>query len=82
MNTPLEPIVPTEEGKRRYPPDGVYRAPEGLFTAPVSDVCTCTPECAQPCLGEGGCECLACSLLAVVHYHDGHPGPQESADAH
>lgn len=77
MKPLLEPIVPTAEGKRRYPPDGIYHAPEGLFTEPASDVCTCTDDCSIPCMGEGGCECMACSLLAVVHCHDGNPGPQE-----
>lgn len=43
--------TPTEEGKIRFPPDGIYD------TAP----CTCsTAACNRPCKGECGCE--ACHL--------------------
>ena len=37
---------PTEEGKRRYPPDGKY---EG-------NPCTCVKTRPVPCIGECGCE--------------------------
>lgn len=37
---------PTDEGKRRYPTDGMY---EG-------QPCTCTADCQYGCKGECGCE--------------------------
>ncbi len=42
--------LPTEEGKRRWPPDGLYE------NAP----CTCKPECHEPC--KGRCGCQACHV--------------------
>jgi hypothetical protein len=44
---------PTEEGKKRYPPDGVYDG---------HDVCTCLPECPADCNGlkPSRCGCAAC----------------------
>jgi hypothetical protein len=45
-----EPKQPTEEGKRRYEPDGLY---EGL-------PCTCKDSCPYDCKGQCGCEaCLS-----------------------
>jgi hypothetical protein len=41
---------PTEEGKKRYPPDGIYDDGAGPF------VCTCKPECPPACKGKCGCE--------------------------
>jgi hypothetical protein len=41
---------PTEEGLRRYPPDGRY---EGV-------PCTCKPTCQYNCKGE--CGCAACRM--------------------
>lgn len=38
--------VPTEEGKRRWEPDGYYDG----------DPCTCKPECPAACKGQCGCE--------------------------
>ena len=39
---------PTEEGKKRFPPNGLYE------TFP----CTCKPECPDPC--KDSCKCPAC----------------------
>uniref|UniRef100_A0A6M3LI05 Uncharacterized protein n=1 Tax=viral metagenome TaxID=1070528 RepID=A0A6M3LI05_9ZZZZ len=51
---------PTEEGKRRFSPDGIYK---GEFTneedSDFWEVCTCSSECPNPCKGQ--CECKACS---------------------
>jgi hypothetical protein len=49
--------MPTEEGYRRYPPDGCYIAtddPEDIYS------CTCSKECPRPCKGKCGCE--ACDV--------------------
>ncbi len=40
---------PTAEGKRRWPPDGIYG-----MTDPQP--CTCKPECNDPRKGECGCQ--------------------------
>ena len=45
--------IPTKEGVRRYPPSGLFN--------PYADpndatVCTCVPDCADPCLGQCGCQ--------------------------
>jgi len=42
--------TPTNEGKRRHPPDGFY------FN--TGSACTCKPVCPKPC--KGGCGCRAC----------------------
>ena len=43
---------PTEEGKKRYSPDGYYRDhPTDGERYP----CLCTEECMRPCKGECGC---------------------------
>ncbi|MBP1151383.1 MULTISPECIES: hypothetical protein [Methylocaldum] len=52
---------PTDEGKKRYPPNGLYQAK--YMTQPHA--CTCTAECTDPCDGED-CGCSACLAL-----HDG-----------
>ena len=44
---------PTEEGKRRYEPDGLYTV-NGNATP-----CTCVSACPTAC--KGGCGCDACS---------------------
>lgn len=47
---------PTDEGKNRYPPDGMYQG----------EPCTCKPECPYNCKGECGCDacCAAyCDFL-------------------
>jgi hypothetical protein len=44
--------TPTDEGKKRYPPDGIYK---GRFQ---NEPCTCTPDCEHPCTGV--CGCRAC----------------------
>lgn len=41
------PTEPTEEGKRRYPPDGIY---EDDYP------CTCREDCPSACKGQCGCE--------------------------
>lgn len=71
---------PTPEGKRRYPPDGYYRAPDGFFNDPESGPCTCDEHCANPCRGESSCECDGCSLRSVVEHHDGSLYPKDLAD--
>jgi hypothetical protein len=50
---------PTETGKTKYPPDGLYE-----------DIpCTCVPECADDC--KGGCGCSACASAYgdAMEYH-------------
>ena len=49
-------MKPSEEGQRRYPPDGIYR--EAKDAGPVA--CQCTPICRNPCRGE--CGCIACVM--------------------
>lgn len=45
----------TEEGRRRYPPDGIYAD----ATDPIDyEPCTCTHGCSDPCKGQ--CGCAAC----------------------
>ncbi len=44
-------FAPTEEGRRRFPPNGIY--------AEAREVCTCEPGCSVPCKGE--CGCKACT---------------------
>lgn len=49
--------TPTEEGKRRWPPDGYY---DKIFP------CTCKPECPEgtshtSMLQSGACRCDACT---------------------
>ncbi len=46
-------VNPTEEGKRRWDPDGFYTANDN------NTPCTCELSCALSCKGECGCE--ACS---------------------
>ncbi len=38
--------TPTEEGKKRWPPNGVY----------AGEPCTCEEDCSEPCKGECGCQ--------------------------
>jgi hypothetical protein len=45
---PIDPLAPTAEGRRRYPPGGFN---EG-------DPCVCKLNCPNPC--NGGCGCAAC----------------------
>lgn len=49
-----EPIPPTDEGKRRYPPDGYYIA--NVEPGECGTPCTCKPSCPWACKGECGCE--------------------------
>lgn len=50
--------MPTEEGKKRYPLfNGIYKGDffndnENSFW----EVCTCKPECPDPCKGQCGCK--------------------------
>lgn len=46
----------TEEGKRRYPPDGIYACDAN--DSGDWEPCTCAPSCADPCKGQ--CGCVAC----------------------
>jgi hypothetical protein len=51
--------IPTEEGKKRYPPNGIYKG--DFFDDSESsywEVCTCKSECPDPC--KGLCGCKAC----------------------
>jgi hypothetical protein len=48
--------TPTEEGKRRYPPNGFSYA---------SIACACEPSCKKPCRGE--CGCPACSDIYLEY---------------
>ena len=48
---------PTEEGKRRHPPDGIYKG--DFFDEADKDfweVCTCSENCPDPCKGQCGCK--------------------------
>ncbi len=45
--------TPTEEGKRRYPPDGYYDAQ----LADEPQPCVCTPACPKACTGNVHQEC-------------------------
>jgi len=48
-------MEPTDDGKRRYPPDGLY-----WIDRDWCEPCTCTRHCAKVCRGECGCSaCLA-----------------------
>jgi len=42
----MEKVKPTEEGLKRYPPDGVY----------MGVACTCLSTCPSDCIGQCGCE--------------------------
>ncbi|CAL1238873.1 hypothetical protein [Candidatus Methylocalor cossyra] len=45
----------TDEGKKRYPPFGIYKGP--FWDEPhLWKVCTCKPECLDVCKGYCGCE--------------------------
>lgn len=51
---------PTEEGKIRYPPYGIYKG--DFFNEADNDfweVCTCSQHCPNPCKGQ--CGCNACN---------------------
>lgn len=44
--------IPTEEGKKRYPPDGVYRGDFfGENESNFWEICTCKQKCSDPCKG-------------------------------
>lgn len=49
---------PSNEGKRRYPPDGVYTG--GFVNVFYWTVCTCNASCPTKC--NGGCDCKACRI--------------------
>jgi hypothetical protein len=53
--------LPSEQGKRRYPPDGVYT--NGMVRVAYWTVCTCAASCPTPCRGD--CGCGACALAAI-----------------
>lgn len=57
-------MKPTDEGLKRYPPDGVYR--EAKDVGPVN--CKCGATCRTPCIGE--CGCLACALRYCREQND------------
>jgi hypothetical protein len=61
--------APSAEGLRRYPDThGFYLAPAGFFDTPATEPCTCAADCAEPCEGDTGCDCLACSVRFVVEH--------------
>ncbi len=49
-------MQPSEQGRRRYPPDGIFR--EAKEVGPVA--CRCNDACRNPCQGE--CGCIACAV--------------------
>ena len=51
---------PTEEGIKRYPPNGVYTGGFGEEDKDWWLPCTCTQKCETPCKGECGCQ--ACDM--------------------
>ena len=49
----------TDEGKRRYPPNGIYTG--GMNDDPeMWDICTCQETCPPSC--KGHCCCKACLM--------------------
>lgn len=59
---------PTEEGRRRWPPDGYLRL-DGRGNVRDRVACTCTAACRQPDC-KGGCGCEACALGWLVYQDD------------
>ena len=55
---------PTEEGKRRWPPDG-YLKLNSVAAEPDKLACSCAAACRPDCKGECGCE--ACALAWLVY---------------
>ena len=56
--------TPTEEGKKRYPPNGVYKG--DFFAAGESnfwEICTCKQKCPDPCKGLCGCKACHASYM-------------------
>jgi hypothetical protein len=62
MNSPTD--QPTEEGRRRWPPDGYLLLNHG-GGARDRLPCTCTAACEPDCKGSCGCE--ACALGWLVY---------------
>lgn len=62
MNSPTD--EPTEEGKRRWPPDG-YLLLNQRGDARDRLACRCTVACQPRCRGDCGCE--ACALGWLVY---------------
>ncbi|MES2404585.1 MAG: hypothetical protein V4567_09630 [Pseudomonadota bacterium] len=58
---------PTPEGIKRHPPDGYFHT--DAFSAPMSEPCTCTPDCPEWC--EGDCGCDACATRREVYGEEG-----------
>lgn len=57
---------PTEEGKRRWPPDGYLQLSRAAPGMPDKLACNCTSACREPdCKGACGCE--ACALGWLVY---------------
>lgn len=53
--------TPTKEGKKRYPPDGVYTGGFSEKDSEFWEICTCLPTCHNSCKGQCGCKaCKAC----------------------
>ena len=53
-------MTPTDEGKRRYPPTGIYTGGFDETNRDMWRVCTCTVQCPDPCTG--ACGCAACTM--------------------
>jgi len=62
MTSPID--QPTEEGRRRWPPDGYLRLNQ-RSDARASLPCTCTAACRPDCQGSCGCE--ACALGWLIY---------------
>lgn len=56
---------PMPEGRKRYPPDGFFRT--DVYAEPVTEPCTCKPDCPECCYGDCGCE--ACATRSEVKSH-------------
>ncbi|MBP1153007.1 MULTISPECIES: hypothetical protein [unclassified Methylocaldum] len=59
--------IPTQEGRKRYRPDGIYKGP---FTNDQTfwEVCTCVPECPDPCLGQCGCQACVTAYEDTLYF--------------
>lgn len=60
--------TPTDEGRRRYPPDGYFLDVEGLFEGDTKEPCTCMPQCPAGCDGQCGCDACRARATADAHY--------------
>lgn len=68
----MDDQLPTAEGIRRYPPDGVAQVEGGALA------CVCEKSCAKDCMGECGCE--ACEAVTLDYLHSGMASDEEIAE--